>query len=41
MERCKINGLGKNIDFDNKVFLSEDVKSEIRWWLENIPLDLI
>lgn len=38
MERCKINGLGKNMNFDNKVFLSEGAKSEIRWWLENIRL---
>lgn len=36
LEREKIAGLGKNRNFDNSWVLSEESKSELSWWINNI-----
>ena len=36
MEREEIAGLGKNRNFDNKWVLSEESRSELLWWINNI-----
>ena len=36
MERNKLEGLGKNMNFDNEVVLSETSTEEIQWWYTNV-----
>ena len=36
MERNKLEGLGKNMNFDNEVVLSETSIEEIQWWYTNV-----
>ena len=36
MERNKLEGLGRDIKFDNEVVLSEISIEEIQWWYQNV-----
>ena len=36
MERNKLEGLGKNMNFDNEVALSETSIEDIQWWYTNV-----
>ena len=36
MERNKLEGLGKNMNFDNEIVLSETNIEEIQWWYTNV-----